>query len=90
MGEDSVNHLINEHLLPDELSRVRPDGSRQHLELSWAPIEDPDETIGKMLLSVRDVTELRELRGAAEARSRQLARIGQLIAVGVETAPRLV
>lgn len=90
VGEDSVNHLINEHLLPDELSRVRPDGSRQHLELSWAPIEDPDETVGKMLLSVRDVTELRELRGAAEARSRELARIGQLIAVGVEAAPRLL
>lgn len=90
VGEDSVNHLINEHLLPEEVCRLRPDGTRQYLELSWAPIEDANEIVNKMLLSVRDVTELRELRGAAEARTKELAAIGELIAVGPEVAPRLL
>ncbi|KAF1049764.1 ATP-binding protein [Xylophilus sp.] len=84
LGEDAMNFEFNAHLLPTEVQRRMPDGRVKTLDLSWAPIAGDDGTIQRLLLCVRDVTELRSLARAATAQRRELGLIGEILAVEPE------
>ena len=80
IGEDELNFSFNAHLLPQEL-QVRFDGDRvKVVELGWSPITAADGTVERLLLSLRDVTELRALARDAHARKEELAMVGELLA----------
>ncbi len=81
IGEDEMNFAFNSHLLPAEVNLVMVDGRRKILDLSWAPITAEDGTILRLMLCVRDVTELRALAQAASSQKRELEIIGQILAV---------
>jgi len=52
------------------MERPRPGGTPAHLEVDWAPIVDDEGQIAKILVSVRDVTLLRELEQAVAKNAR--------------------
>lgn len=81
IGEDEMNFGFNAHLLPTEIHREMSDGRVKVLELGWSPILDDSGTITRLMLCVRDVTELRALALAASAQKRELEMIGQVLAV---------
>jgi len=81
LGEDAMNFAFNSHLLPNEIQRRFADGRSKILDLSWAPISAEDGTVMRLLLCVRDVTELRKLALAASAQGRELAIIGEILAL---------
>jgi HPt (histidine-containing phosphotransfer) domain-containing protein/HAMP domain-containing protein len=81
LGEDAMNFAFNSHLLPTEIQRRFADGRSKILDLSWAPISAEDGTVMRLLLCVRDVTELRKLALAASAQGRELAIIGEILAL---------
>lgn len=81
LGEDAMNFDFNSHLLPAEIQRAFADGRSKILDLSWAPITAEDGTVLRLLLCVRDVTELRKLALAASAQGRELAIIGEILAM---------
>jgi signal transduction histidine kinase len=84
IGEDELNFSFNAHLLPQEL-QVRFDGDRvKVVELGWSPITAADGTVERLLLSLRDVTELRALARDAQARKEELAMVGELLAVDAD------
>ncbi|WP_026433764.1 ATP-binding protein [Paracidovorax oryzae] len=84
IGEDELNFSFNAHLLPQEL-QVRFDGDRvKMIELGWSPITAADGTVERLLLSLRDVTELRELARDAQARKEELAMVGELLGVAAD------
>ena len=58
---------------------ARADGSRFPIGFTIAPLIGPDEEIWGTLVSFQDLTEIQELRGAAE-RAEKLAAIGKLAA----------
>lgn len=84
IGEDSMNFEFNEHLLVDEVERTTEDGRVKVLDLSWSPITDDTDTVVRLMLCVRDVTELRELAAEASQQKRELEIIGQILAVNQE------
>ncbi len=84
IGEDAMNFDFNAHLLPGEVSARFTDGRPKVLDLTWSPIAAADGTIGRLMLCVRDVTELRELARAAQAQKQELAMIGEVLAVQQE------
>ncbi len=85
VGEDEMNFEFNAHLLPRSLERVHPTAGRsQQLELHWAPMPDTHGVVQRLLLCARDVTEMKALAKAAEAGQRELALIGELLAVPQE------
>ncbi|MCZ2496818.1 HAMP domain-containing protein [Xylophilus sp. Kf1] len=84
IGEDEMNFGFNAHLLPTEIRREMHDGRVKVLELGWSPILDDSGTIDRLMLCVRDVTELRALARAAGAQKRELEIIGQVLAVSHE------
>jgi two-component system, chemotaxis family, sensor kinase CheA len=84
IGEDEMNFGFNSHLLPLEIERSGLDGKPQILDLNWAPMTDAAGVTTRLLLCVRDVTELRALARAAASQARELALIGEILAVPQE------
>ncbi|MFA7291958.1 MAG: HAMP domain-containing protein [Rhodocyclaceae bacterium] len=84
LGEDRMNFDFNAHLLVDEIRMEMPDGRIKYLHLSWSPICDSDDTVEKIMVCVRDVTELRQLAAEAEHQRRELEMVGQILRVNQE------
>lgn len=84
IGEDEMNFEFNAHLLPLEIDKTMPDGRTKVLDLNWSPITDETGTTLRLLLCLRDVTDLRVLAKAADAQKKELALIGEILAVRQE------
>ena len=84
IGEDLMNFEFNAHLLVGEINKTMPDGRVKCLDLSWSPICDERDEVEKIMLCVRDVTELRQLEAEAEHQKRELEMIGQILKVNQE------
>jgi signal transduction histidine kinase len=84
IGEDLMNFEFNEHLMVGEIEKTMADGSVKILDLSWSPITDDTGTIVRLMLCVRDVTELRKLAAEANEQKRELEIIGEILAVNQE------
>ena len=81
IGEDSLMVEMNQHLLPTEVQKTFSDGRLKTLEIDWNPIAGEDDTVEKLLVTVRDVTELRKLQQKAGEQQRELEIIGQILSV---------
>jgi two-component system, chemotaxis family, sensor kinase CheA len=84
LGEDAINFEFNQHLLVSEIAKRMPDGRVKTLDLSWSAITDETDTIVRLMLCVRDVTELRKLAAEAGEQKRRLEMIGEILAVNEE------
>lgn len=84
LGEDRMNFDFNSHLLVAEAELKLANGVSKHLELSWSPICAENDTVEKLMVCVRDVTELKRLAAEAAGQRRELALIGEVLAVSQE------
>jgi two-component system chemotaxis sensor kinase CheA len=84
IGEDAMNFEFNSHLMVTEFEKAMGDGRIKNLELSWSAITDDNDMIVKLMLCVRDVTELRKLAAEAGEQKRELEIIGEILAVNQE------
>lgn len=84
LGEEIMNFDFNTHLLVQAFDKTMPDGRVKSLALSWSPIGDRQGNIEKLMLCVRDVTELKRLEKESQARKRELEIIGEILAVSQE------
>lgn len=75
LGEDPMMYEFNSHLLVNEFCL-----GNKILDLDWAVIID-DGCIQKIMVTVRDVTELRALQIEAENQRQELEIIGQILAI---------
>lgn len=77
LGEDEMSFDFNEPLLINEYE-TEIGGTSKILSLDWNPIVDNDIVV-KLMISVRDVTQLRQMEFEAREQKRQLEIIGQLL-----------
>lgn len=84
IGEDLMMFDFNHHLLPAEVNLSLPDKQTKNLEIDWGPIVNEADEVEKLLVTVRDVTQLRALQSEAEHQKRELSLIGQILAVSQE------
>ncbi|MDE2433764.1 MAG: Hpt domain-containing protein [Burkholderiales bacterium] len=84
IGEDSMNYEFNSHLLVTEFDKTMANGAVKSLELSWSPITDDNDVVEKLMLCVRDVTELKRLASEAGAQKRELEIIGEILGISQE------
>ncbi len=68
LGEDSIAFELNEGNLAHEMQLRTADGKIKFLEIEWAPMLDKDGSTEKLLIALRDVSELRELQRSKEAK----------------------
>lgn len=79
IGEDEMMFDFNEHLLAREYECTVND-KKKILSLDWNPIVVEGE-VSKLMVTVRDVTQLKELEFAAASQKRELDIVGQLIKI---------
>ncbi|WP_420993694.1 ATP-binding protein [Cupriavidus sp. 30B13] len=84
LGQDGINFVFNQHLLAGEVARRMPDGRVKVLDLSWSAITDDADTVTRLMLCVRDVTQLRQLAAEASEQRRSLEIIGEILSVSQE------
>ena len=84
LGEDRMNFDFNSHLLIGEVCKQMAGGRVKILELLWAPICDDSDVVDKVMVCVRDVTELRALAAEAEHQKRELEMVGQILKINQE------
>jgi PAS domain-containing protein/HPt (histidine-containing phosphotransfer) domain-containing protein len=70
MNEESLVWSFNESCLPRELRRMHKNGETQILEIDWHPIVNSQDVIERVLVTLRNVTRVRELE--AESRRHQV------------------
>jgi len=82
LEEDLIGFETNSHCLIAETTyRPREDAEAHILELDWAPIVDEQEQVEKVLICVRDVTEIRNLRQEADRNQRDIQILQELIRI---------
>ncbi|MES2822541.1 MAG: Hpt domain-containing protein, partial [Pseudomonadota bacterium] len=82
IGEDEINFYFNQSLLPDEYG-IDIDHKKKILSLDWKPIV-AGNIVTKLMVSVRDVTQLRQMENAAREQKRQLDIVSQLLNLAAE------
>ncbi|WP_156316959.1 HAMP domain-containing protein [Marinagarivorans algicola] len=84
LGADEMMFAFNSHLLIPEYNASFPSGEGQAktkiLELDWDPIIS-EGTITKIMVTVRDVTELRAMQAEAEEQKQELDILGEIIKI---------
>jgi hypothetical protein len=82
VNEDRLNFEVNADNLVREMAFTDPDGNVKDLLVDWDPITDASGRIEKILVTLRDVTEMK----AMERKNRQQQRDMELIAEIIEVA----
>ncbi len=90
LGQDLMNFDFNEHLLVKEVTQRMPDGRVKILDLSWSPITDNHDNIARLMLCLRDVTQLRKLAAEANEQKQDLEIIGEILAVNEASFSRFM
>lgn len=80
IGEDAMNYAMNAHILIREY-QLRVADKIKTLSLDWSPILDGQDNVVRLMVSIRDSTELKALEHEAGVNKRELAIIGQLLPV---------
>jgi len=80
LGDDNLNFEVNQNLLVKELLFTMPQNSKI-LELEWNSICDNQNRVEKILVTLRDVTQLRELERQREQQQQELEAIGKVLKV---------
>ncbi|MFW7380866.1 MAG: ATP-binding protein [Oligoflexus sp.] len=80
VGEDGFNFDANFDSLPNKII-ANFKGVQKSLELDWAPIQDLQGHVEKILLVIRDVTLVKELEESMKRNQRELEIIGQILRI---------
>ncbi len=91
LGEDGIAFELNASNLLQELNYKNPStGKIQQLEFDWSPIHDEHNRVEQILISVRDVTELRNLRKQARQREEDFEILQELVDVAEDRFGRFL
>lgn len=78
IGEDEMNFTMNSHVLISDYETKISDNSKS-LSLDWNAIVDADDIVQKLMVSVRDVTLLKQMENEAASKKRELDIVSQLL-----------
>jgi HPt (histidine-containing phosphotransfer) domain-containing protein len=84
MDEDPINFEFNASHLPAAVN-LRDGSEIKELAVDWTPIVNENEQVERVLISLRDVTELNRLKQNKEEQSAVLIRLQQLLAADQKT-----
>lgn len=82
VGDNEINFDFNRFLLPDEYEIVIGQ-KKKYLSLDWNPIV-VENVVTKLMVSVRDVTQIKQMESAAREQKRQLDIVSQLLNLSAE------
>ncbi|WP_141734517.1 7TM diverse intracellular signaling domain-containing protein [Oligoflexus tunisiensis] len=81
LGEDVLNFDVNSHALPQKLRRPGPDGTERFFDLTWNTIDNAEGKVDKILVTLRDVTDIRKLQERSQEQQEELEFISEILNV---------
>ncbi|MDQ3231305.1 MAG: ATP-binding protein, partial [Pseudobdellovibrionaceae bacterium] len=80
LGEGDLAFVANEHLLPRMLIHKAADMNQErYLEMSWSSIVNEEGLTEKVLVTMSDVTSIRQLEQTAAVKDRELKMISEIL-----------
>ncbi len=79
--QDAFMFDCNAHLLPTEMA-VNLNGRVKILELHWNPMLNEQDEVSRLMLVVRDISQMRQLQQMAEQQAHELQLLGEILAAG--------
>jgi signal transduction histidine kinase len=91
LGDDVLNYEMNSDCFPKEVLVMGEDSQYSKvLEMDWNPIVDHQQKVEKLLVCVRDVTELRQLRLESERNQREFSILNEIVTIAEDRFVRFV
>jgi DeoR family ulaG and ulaABCDEF operon transcriptional repressor len=72
LGKGMADFEANKHLFVKEFKKTQTNGRELHLETDWNPLLNEDKVIEKIMVTLRDVSEIRQLQLEADQQKREL------------------
>ena len=83
MEESILNFEVNESLLPQEASYTI-NNVQKVIQMDWKPVVDESDEVEKIIVTLKDVTQLKILEQDSAAKDRELTLIGEILGVSVK------
>jgi HAMP domain-containing protein/HPt (histidine-containing phosphotransfer) domain-containing protein len=90
VGSMALLFPCNAHLLPSDVPFRAEDGTERQLEIDWIALPDDDGFVGSIMVTLRDVTELRRLQSEAASHGLALSRMGELLSSSADDIDRFL
>ncbi len=81
LDSDALNFELNSACFPRDFQIQGSNGQTHYFECDWTPILDQGETVKKILVAVRDTTELKKLEEVAKQREAEMGSIMEILAI---------
>jgi len=85
LGDKTIIFELNERALIRSCNMTDSNGMTKVLEIDWNPIIDSQDNVEKIVVTIRDVTEIQELRKAANQSKIRLDILGQIAHISNRT-----
>jgi hypothetical protein len=82
IGDSTISFECNSHVFPLEIEYTK-DGDKKNFQTDWQAIPDESDIVRKVLISVKDVTEMNKLREGIRDHQIENEMIGQILNIGV-------
>ncbi len=89
LGDSMLSFDVNEGNLPRQSTIKDQDGNLKHVEMDWVAIEHQD-TVDKILVVIRDVTESKRLLENLARKDRELQYVSELIEIKPDRFNRFI
>ncbi|HYX34732.1 MAG TPA: 7TM-DISM domain-containing protein [Oligoflexus sp.] len=89
VGEPSFQFEANSHLLPRNII-YKTKHLAKHLEIDWAAIEDKEGAVDRLLVAIRDVSEMKKIEQEAEEKREVLEAIGKILDLSASKFRRFI
>ncbi|MFK7826741.1 MAG: Hpt domain-containing protein [Oligoflexales bacterium] len=89
LGEKIMWWNLNEHLFPKEI-KINVKNRQKYLELSWEPIKNKEDIAVKIMIIVRDVTQLNLLQDKSNQQKEKIDIIEKIVKSGVQKVKKYI
>ena len=86
IGEEIWQFEVNEGGLPSEFA-IRHGNEFRFVEINWCPIVSEDDVVLKVLVTLRDVTAIRELHLNNPKQNQEMQAVEKILAIGHSEFP---
>ncbi|MBF0298664.1 MAG: Hpt domain-containing protein [Oligoflexia bacterium] len=82
IDEDKLNFELNGSSLPVQIIKKVENGDEKILDLTWTPICNHNNIIERLMVSIRDVTTMKELERLNAGQKKELEVVGKILNMG--------
>ncbi len=90
LGEQALSFQVNAHVLPSEIRQHKSADAERIFDLTWNAIENNRTEVEKILVTMRDVTEVRALQQRSRGQQEELEFIGEILSVPAHNFNRFI